>query len=154
MASLVDQVAVMVSVAIIMTVGVYGLVAGIVKLDDAGLYLLQLPGESRVRKIQHILGRGILGFAPRMMKSLSVIGTAAMFMVGGGILAHGLHAIDVWIVHGVNALIAMLAGVQWLAAIIVAVLPAVLHGLLGILAGALVLLLVTLISKLISKLRS
>src|SRR5450830_761667 len=116
-ASLYDQVAVMVAVAIIMTVGVYGLVAGIVKLDDAGLYLLQLPGESRVRKIQHILGRGILGFAPRMMKSLSVIGTAAMFMVGGGILAHGLHAIDVWIEHGVNLVIATLAGVQWLGAV-------------------------------------
>ncbi|BCM24713.1 DUF808 domain-containing protein [Methyloradius palustris] len=153
-ASLYDQVAVMVAVAIIMTVGVYGLVAGIVKLDDAGLYLLQLPGESRVRKIQHILGRGILGFAPRMMKSLSVIGTAAMFMVGGGILAHGLHAIDVWIEHGVNVVVAMLAGVQWLGAVATAILPAVLHGLLGVLAGALALLCVTLVSKLISKLRS
>jgi predicted DNA repair protein MutK len=153
-ASLYDQVAVMVAVAIIMTVGVYGLVAGIVKLDDAGLYLLQLPGESRVRKLQHILGRGILGFAPRMMKSLSVIGTAAMFMVGGGILAHGLHAIDALIERGVNAVIAMLAGVQWLAAVVTAILPAVLHGLLGVLAGALALLCVMLVSKLISKLRS
>ncbi|HSH97551.1 MAG TPA: DUF808 domain-containing protein, partial [Methyloradius sp.] len=153
-ASLYDQVAVMVAVAIIMTVGVYGLVAGIVKLDDAGLYLLQLPGESRFGKLQHILGRGILGFAPRMMKSLSVIGTAAMFMVGGGILAHGLHAIDVWIEDGVNVVIAMLAGVQWLAAVVTAIFPVVLHGLLGVLAGALALLCVMLVSKLISKLRS
>src|SRR5450830_669183 len=105
-ASFSQQVIVLTGIAIIMTIGVYGLVAGIVKLDDAGLYLLQLPVESRLAKLQHLLGRGILGFAPRIMKSLSVIGNVAMFMVGGGILAHGLHAIDALIQHGVGVLIA------------------------------------------------
>jgi len=151
-ASLFDQLAVMVTVAIIMTIGVYGLVAGIVKLDDAGLYLLQLPVESRLAKLQHLLGRGILGFAPRIMKSLSVIGNVAMFMVGGGILAHGLHAIDALIQHGVGVLIAMLDGIEWLAAVLTAILPALLHGLLGILAGALALLCVKGVSKLFTKL--
>ncbi len=78
------QVAVVCAIAVVMTVGVYGLVAGIVKLDDAGLYLLQSQ-----RAYAKALGQGLLWFAPKLMKTLSVVGTAAMFMVGGGILVHG-----------------------------------------------------------------
>ena len=92
-APLAQQVAVLVGIAAVMTVGVYGLVAGIVKLDDLGLWLSgQASGAAQA------LGRGILVAAPWLMKSLSVIGTAAMFLVGGGILVHGVpalhHAID------------------------------------------------------------
>lgn len=92
-APFVQQVAVLVGIAAVMTVGVYGLVAGIVKLDDLGLWLSgQASGAAQA------LGRGILVAAPWLMKSLSVIGTAAMFLVGGGILVHGVpalhHAID------------------------------------------------------------
>jgi predicted DNA repair protein MutK len=82
-------------VAVIMTVGVYGLVAGIVKLDDAGLWLLRQPGT-----MSQSLGRLLLALAPRLMKTLSVLGTAAMFLVGGGILLHGIpalgHALEDW----------------------------------------------------------
>jgi predicted DNA repair protein MutK len=84
------QVAVLAGIALLMTVGVYGLVAGIVKLDDAGLWLTQRGGA------QAALGRAILRAAPWLMKALSVAGTAAMFLVGGGIVAHGvpvLHAL-------------------------------------------------------------
>ncbi|MBN4688750.1 DUF808 family protein, partial [Escherichia coli] len=78
---------------IVMTVGVYGFVAGIVKLDDAGLWFSRRPGSAA-----RALGRAILAAAPWMMRALSVLGTAAMFLVGGGILVHGIgplhHAID------------------------------------------------------------
>jgi len=84
------QVAVLVAIAIVMTVGVYGLVAGIVKLDDAGLYLSQLQGDRPTRRAKRALGRGILVAAPWLMKFLSIAGTAAMFLVGGGILVHAV----------------------------------------------------------------
>lgn len=79
------QFTVLAGVALIMTVGVYGLVAGIVKIDDAGLYLSRQSGSG-----SQALGRGLLRAAPILMKVLSVAGTAAMFLVGGGILVHGL----------------------------------------------------------------
>ena len=89
------QVAVLSGIAIIMTIGVYGLVAGIVKLDDAGLWLTR-----RASAAQQAFGRGILATAPWLMKALSVAGTAAMFLVGGGILVHGVpafgHAVEAW----------------------------------------------------------
>jgi len=113
------QVGVLVAIALAMTVGVYGLVGAIVKLDDLGLLLLTRPGASRMRLA---LGRGILVFAPRLLKALSVAGTAAMFLVGGGILVHGLpplhHAMQhlqtfpfggIWMAVG-NALCGMLLG--------------------------------------------
>jgi predicted DNA repair protein MutK len=83
-ASFSKQATVVVAISIIMTVGVYGLVAAIVKLDDFGFYLLRQPSV-----IMNNLGRTLLWFAPKLMKTLSVVGTAAMFMVGGGILMHG-----------------------------------------------------------------
>jgi predicted DNA repair protein MutK len=91
----VTQLTVLVGIALIMTIGVYGLVAGIVKLDDAGLYLTQRPGSGA-----QALGRGILVAAPWLMKALSVAGAVAMFLVGGGILVHGVpafgHAVEAW----------------------------------------------------------
>jgi predicted DNA repair protein MutK len=88
------QLGVLVAVALAMTVFVYGLVAGIVKLDDAGLALMRRPGASRWRQFQRGLGRRIVGAAPALMRALSVIGTAAMFLVGGGIVVHAWHALD------------------------------------------------------------
>lgn len=82
------QVAVLSGIAILMTVGVYGLVAGIVKLDDAGLHLSRKEGE-----LARLAGTAILATAPWLMKALSVAGTAAMFLVGGGILVHGIPAL-------------------------------------------------------------
>ena len=83
------QVAVLSAIAILMTIGVYGFVAGIVKLDDFGLWL-----RSREGGASNALGRGIIAFAPWLMKALSVIGTAAMFLVGGSILIHGIPGVE------------------------------------------------------------
>lgn len=79
------QVTVLSTIAVLVTVGVYGLVAGIVKLDNVGLWLLSREGGA-----SKALGRGIIAFAPWLMKALSIFGTAAMFLVGGGILVHGI----------------------------------------------------------------
>ena len=86
------QLGVLAGIAALMTVGVYGLVAGIVKLDDAGLRMSRMPNDA----LQG-MGRGILRAAPWLMKALAVAGTAAMFLVGGGILTHGVHAVGEWI---------------------------------------------------------
>ncbi len=80
-----ERIAVLTAIAVLMTIGVYGLVAAIVKLDDAGIHLLQQPSKAK-----QTIGGFILRLAPRLMKSLAVVGTAAMFLVGGGILVHGL----------------------------------------------------------------
>ena len=123
------QLLVLSGIALLMTVGVYGLVAGIVKLDDAGLYLNQRTGAGRATAVLRGLGRAILRTAPWLMKTLSVVGTAAMFLVGGGILTHGITALR----HVIEALAQAVPGVLG------AVLPTLLDGVVGIVAGALVL---------------
>jgi predicted DNA repair protein MutK len=91
------RVAVLVGIALAMTAGVYGLVAGIVKLDDAGRYLAGREGDAVVERVQRRIGASILAIAPWLMKILSIAGTAAMFLVGGGILVHGIPALHGWI---------------------------------------------------------
>jgi predicted DNA repair protein MutK len=89
------RVAVLCGLSVVMTVGVYGLVAGIVKLDDLGLYLRRLGarGGSALATVKTRLGSAILIAAPLLMRGLSIAGTIAMFLVGGGILAHALHSV-------------------------------------------------------------
>jgi len=89
-ADFVRQLAVLASIAVIMTVGVYGLVGGIVKLDDLGLLLNRDERKNAVAGFKRKLGRAILAGAPYLMKFLSIAGTAAMFLVGGSILVHGI----------------------------------------------------------------
>ena len=127
------QVAVLVSIAVMMTIGVYGLVAGIVKLDDLGLWLCR-----RANAIAHGVGGAILWAVPWLMRSLSVIGTAAMFLVGGGILSHGLP----WVHHLIESLTSGFTGFAG------ALLPSALDGVVGLVVGALVLLLVSLVKRL------
>ena len=133
----VTQVTVLSGIAILMTVGVYGLVAGIVKLDDAGLYLSQKTGDSAAARLRRSLGRGIVVTAPWLMKALSVAGTAAMFLVGGGILTHGVPALH----HAIEAL-ATRAG-----SVLGSVTPLLADALVGMVAGALVLGAVTLVQR-------
>lgn len=135
-APLAQQVVVLSGIAIVMTVGVYGLVAGIVKLDDLGLWLAHKPGQ-----LARSVGGAILRAAPYMMKSLSVIGTAAMFMVGGGILTHGVPALH-HLIEGVAERSASLLGA------IAVLTPTLLNAVAGVIAGALVLAVVTLAGKL------
>ena len=136
-----QQVAVLVGIAVLMTVGVYGLVGGIVKLDDLGLWL-----SGKASSAAQALGRGLLAAAPWLMKALSVAGTAAMFLVGGGILVHGIgplhHAIE-----GVGAALAQGAlGGVWQALATNA-----LNAVAGIAAGAVVLAGVHLVQRLRGK---
>ncbi|NMX62569.1 DUF808 domain-containing protein [Pseudomonas sp. WS 5059] len=130
-APLMQQVIVLSGIALVMTIGVYGLVAGIVKLDDLGLWMAQKPGQL-VRDI----GNGFVRTTPYMMKSLSVIGTAAMFMVGGGILTHGVPVVHHWI----ESVSQSIGGISWL-------MPTLLNAIAGIIAGAVVLALVSVASK-------
>jgi uncharacterized protein len=122
------QVAVLVGISILMTVGVYGLVAGIVKMDDVGLHLAK-TGQG----IKAALGKALLAFAPWLMKTLSVLGTAAMFLVGGGILVHGIaplhHKID-----EIGALLNIVGG-----AVLKVVGTSLIEGLIGVIVGAIVL---------------
>ena len=127
------QVGVLVGIALFMTVGVYGLVAGIVKLDDLGLWLSRRPSD-----LAQGVGRGIVRAAPWLMKALSVAGTAAMFLVGGGILVHGVPALH----HAIEGAVAGLGGPAKI------VLPTLADGVVGVLAGALVLAGMTLLRKL------
>ena len=136
-----QQVAVLVGIAVMMTVGVYGLVGGIVKLDDLGLWL-----SGKASSAAQALGRGLLAAAPWLMKALSVAGTAAMFLVGGGILVHGIgplhHAIE-----GAGAAVAQGAlGGLWQALATNA-----LNAVAGIAAGAVVLAGVHLVQRLRGK---
>ncbi|MBK9684863.1 MAG: DUF808 domain-containing protein [Betaproteobacteria bacterium] len=127
------QVTVLSGIAVVMTVGVYGFVAGIVKLDDLGLWL-----SGRDSGAAQALGRGIVRAAPWLMKGLSVAGTAAMFLVGGGILVHGVPALH----HAVAD------AVQGLGAAAQALLPLLADALVGVVSGALVLAAVTLVQRL------
>lgn len=138
-ASFTMQVAVLSGIALIMTAGVYGLVAGIVKLDDLGLYLSEKNGTQRLRKLQRSVGRGIVRAAPWMMKTLSVVGTAAMFLVGGGILTHGIP----WAHHSIEQLANQVGVWPAFGGVLQALTPSVLNALAGIVAGALTLLLVS-----------
>lgn len=129
------QVLVLTGMAVLMTVGVYGLVAGIVKLDDTGLHLSKLAGGSALRGIQRAVGRAILIAAPYMMKGLSIIGTAAMFMVGGGILVHGIPGAEP-LLHTVAASIGGVPGIGGALEMIAGI---VLSALIGVVAGAIAL---------------
>lgn len=129
----VTRLTVLVTIAVLMTVGVYGLVAAIVKLDDLGLYLSRRPGEGALQA----LGRAILAAAPYLMKGLTIAGTAAMFLVGGGILAHGIPGLEAWfhqLVDGTGA------GPELL-------LPMFLNAVVGIIAGAATLTVVSLVKR-------
>jgi predicted DNA repair protein MutK len=140
-----NQVAVLVGIAVLMTVGVYGLVAAIIKLDDFGLFLTGQAGQGVFARVQRGLGTGILRFAPWLMKTLSVLGTAAMFLVGGGILVHGLPWAHHWI-EGVAQDVALLPGVGGVLQVIA---PSALAGLGGVVAGALALCVVSMAQRLL-----
>lgn len=139
-ASMAVQIAVVSGMALFITVGVYSLVAGIVKIDDAGLYLAKLPSVDIWGRACRKLGRGLLRLAPLLMKILSVAGTAAMFIVGGGILMHGLPGAHEFTHH----LIEPLQGLPLVGSTTSALMPTVVSAVIGVLAGALLLLLVAL----------
>jgi len=135
-APLLNQVIVLAGIAILVTIGVYGIVAGIVKLDDLGLWL-----RKKSSSVAQGIGSALLFAAPWLMKILTVVGTLAMFLVGGGIVVHGIAKLHHWIEamsHGYGGLVAMLLS----------------NGanlVIGFIIGSIVLLVVNLIAKLRGK---
>ncbi|MCL1065519.1 DUF808 domain-containing protein [Shewanella olleyana] len=140
--SLLSQFLTLSVIAIIMTLGVYGLVAGIVKIDDLGLYLTQRKGEGHIVALWHKMGFWLLASAPYLMKGLTIVGTIAMFMVGGGILTHGIHAIGSQI-----ALIAsLMSELAYVGGFLAAITPSILNAVFGIVAGALAVIVMNMIA--------
>jgi predicted DNA repair protein MutK len=137
-----QQLAVLVIIALVMTLGVYGLVAAIVKIDDAGLYLSQQSGG-----FARGLGRMLLAAAPRLMKLLTIVGTAAMFMVGGGIIGHNWEPLH----HVAESAATRMGEVPVIGAVLHAITPTVIDALAGVVVGALVLLVVTIVNKIRGK---
>jgi len=142
------QIAVVAGIALLMTIGVYALVAGIVKLDDAGLHLVKDGAANLWGSCRRILGKGLLRLAPYLMKTLSIVGTAAMFMVGGGILMHGLPASHIVL----DAVVESARGITAVGGVLAVLAPTVVSALAGIVAGGLVLSAVILAKGIISKL--
>jgi predicted DNA repair protein MutK len=140
----VTQALVVSGIGLIMTVGVYGLVAGIVKLDDAGLFLMRRVGEGLWPRFQRWLGARLMVFAPWLMKFLGVVGTIAMFMVGGGILMHGIHALD----EIIKSAAASLSEISTLGPSLSAITPTLASIVIGMIAGAIVLAVVKLWQRL------
>lgn len=133
------QVIVVSGIALLMTIGVYGLVAGIIKLDDVGLYLSRRKGQGNGLSLLRWFGLRLVAFAPVLMKTLAIVGTAAMFMVGGGILAHGLPPVAALF----DSLVALSAGVAALGPVLDALGFTLLSAVLGVIAGALTMALLT-----------
>ena len=131
------QIGALSAIAILMTVGVYGVVAGIVKLDDAGLHLIRNPVAGLWSRGKQALGGFLLWLAPKLMKFLSVAGTAAMFLVGGGILTHNVPVLH----HVVEGIAGMLPSLSWLVSALV-------NALFGMLLGLAVVALVAFYGKL------
>ena len=141
----VTQVVVLIGIALIMTVGVYGLVAGIVKLDDAGLHLAARPADAAFGRMQRALGTQIVRSAPYLMKGLAIAGTAAMFLVGGGILTHGVPAAS----HAIKAFgeSAIDIPIPAADALLGALVPMLLNAVAGVAAGAVVYAVLALIKR-------
>lgn len=134
--SIVTQILVVSLIAILMTIGVYGLVAGIVKLDDLGFYLER---KSNGEGLKAKLGGALVAFAPKLMKMLAIVGTAAMFLVGGGIVVHNVPAIH----HLIEPIIMDFRGHT----IATAIVPTLLNGVIGVIAGLIVVAAWTVVEK-------
>ena len=125
-------------IAILMTVGVYGFVAMIVKIDDLGLYLTQ-----QASSFKQSIGRGLLAFAPKLMKTLTIVGTIAMFLVGGGIISHGVPLLH----HFTEGSVDYAEHIPTVGSIVGALTPTLINLVIGFVAGLIVLAIVSLIKK-------
>jgi predicted DNA repair protein MutK len=134
-------------IAIIMTFGVYGLVAGIVKLDDLGLHLMLKKGRSFYNQFLRKIGEKLLSAAPYLMRTLTVVGTIAMFVVGGSIIGHGIPVLHHWTEKTVESL----ATIPAIGSIVAAITPVLIEALFGLLVGAVCVVLFELANKLLPK---
>jgi predicted DNA repair protein MutK len=137
-AAFATKVMVLSAIAVVMTVGVYGFVAMIVKIDDLGLYLAE-----QASSFKQIVGRGLLAFAPKLMKTLTIVGTIAMFLVGGGIITHTIP----WFHHFTEDSVDYVQHMPTVGNIIGAVTPTLINLAIGFVAGLLVLIVIAMIQK-------
>ncbi|OTG66779.1 DUF808 domain-containing protein [Acinetobacter silvestris] len=144
-AALGTKVMVLSVIAILMTVGVYGFVALIVKIDDLGLYLTEQTSNTK-----QSLGRGLLAFAPKLMKTLTIVGTIAMFLVGGGIITHAVSSLH----HLTEEAVDHVALIPNVGNILGAVTPTLINMVIGIVAGLAVILVIKIIESVRSKSKS
>ncbi|CAN5338073.1 DUF808 domain-containing protein [soil metagenome] len=143
-ATFTNQVVVLSAIALVMTIGVYGFVAAIVKLDDLGLFLLVRTGDGVGVRAAHSIGRGVLVAAPWLMKGLSIAGTAAMFLVGGGILTHGIAPLH----HGIEGVADRIGEWPTVGSILQGLVPTLINAGVGIVAGGVLVAAVILFKKL------
>lgn len=141
------QVAVLSFLAFMITVGVYGIVAAIVKIDDLGLYLLNTSDEPK--SVRALIGKGLLLAAPKLMKLLSIVGTIAMFMVGGGILVHGITGAEALLHHWAE----VAGGIAYVGGAVKFLLPTLLTAIGGVIAGGCLVAIFEMGKKLFSKSR-
>ncbi len=147
--SMAVQITVVSGMALLITVGVYSLVAGIVKIDDAGLYLIKVPAVDTWGRLCRKVGSGLLTLAPLLMKTLSIVGTAAMFMVGGSILMHGLpgaHQLTHPLAEAIQDL-PLVGGVTS------ALVPTIVNAIVGLVAGGLLVFLASLGKNILVRLK-
>jgi hypothetical protein len=142
--SFTTQITVLSLLSFLFTVGVYGFVALIVKIDDLGLYLLRKSESGNFDKIQLLTGRALLRFAPILMKTLTIVGTAAMFLVGGGIIAHGVPFLH----HFVEQSVDVISVFPTFGSIVGSLTGIALNAAIGILSGLLVVLVFSTVEKL------
>lgn len=142
-ATFTQQILVVSGIAILMTIGVYGLVAGIVKLDDVGIHLMQKSGLHIWHQLLRAIGHYLLRFAPFLMRLLTIVGTAAMFLVGGGIIHHGLP----WLHHINERLIQYFQGESIIATIFSSIAPFILDAIVGMIIGAMCLTFLAIVPK-------
>jgi predicted DNA repair protein MutK len=141
-ADFVTQALVVSGIALAMTIGVYSLVAGIVKLDDGAMLLMASKTEGLWGRIKRGFGDYLLSFCPKLMRGLSVVGTAAMFLVGGGIIVHGVPALH----HFVNHSAEVTDGLPAIGHIISALTPTLLNAMAGVIAGGILVAIMSLLN--------
>jgi len=139
-----SRVGVVVAIAVGITVFVYALVAGIVKMDDLGMMWVKSVPDGEAPTMKSRTGSALLWFAPRFLKALTFVGTIAMFLVGGGILVHGVPFLH-HLVHGAEELAQGIPSIGFLMGPVV---PTALNGLAGLIAGCLLVLGATAIQRL------
>lgn len=136
------KVATLCVIAILMTVGVYGLVAMIVKIDDLGLYL-----NEQASSVKQTIGRGLLAFAPKLMKTLTIVGTLAMFLVGGGIVTHTIPVFNQVTIESVE----YVEHIPTVGHFVGSLAPTLINFVVGFVSGLIVLFVVSMIKKIVSK---
>ncbi len=141
------QISVLIFIAILMTVGVYGLVAGIVKIDDGGLLLIQDKSKTLSGKVKRTLGYFMIGFAPKLMKFLAVAGTIAMWLVGGSLITHGVPAFH----HIIENATQFVASTPILTDLLIAITPLLIDLVVGFILGGILVCITLTLGKYIRK---